>query len=285
MDEDIEIEYQNIKLKLENKIQNIFKYEEFLIYDKKRCNIMELYASMHFSFFEEFYYIDKDYRREYEPFQKFNYYILVEVSHYKIFKKNDPTIWWCIFPDMTKFIKKSKNKKIFNYKSKKYYKIKLRSLNNTFETNFNINIHGNINYDVKYFFENYIEVMCQPVKKPYTNLIRMEQTDNYYDFENIIDDKIYSKSFKISDYTTLYMYPQLSNNCNTIYNKNIYIKTFEKTVEMFEEFYINNDKKLLIYDPEIYEEIYFLAFLYYEDTNDILELELKGYVEKKYLSK
>ena len=147
---------------------------------------------MYFSFFDEFLNIETSLRHMYEPSQKFNYYILIETSHYKIFKKNDPSIWWSIFPTMTKFIKKSKNKKIFNYKSKKYFKIKLRSSNNTFKTNFNINVENNINYDWVYYFNNYIEVMCQPVKKPYTNLIEMGSSDNDYSYyEDIVDCKKY----------------------------------------------------------------------------------------------
>lgn len=92
----------------------------------------------------------------YFPEQKFNYYLLIRENFYKTFKKlnlnvqnhfmcfNDEEIsfdtYFTLFPDVTKFIQGTYNKKRMCYNGINYIRLKLRAFKNTFIPNFCFNI-------------------------------------------------------------------------------------------------------------------------------------------------
>jgi len=126
----------------------------------------------------------------------FNYYILIEKKIYKKFKKSQPSLNGysidyndniqynidTLIVDLIKFVKLSYNKNIVNINEITYIKIKLRLLNNTFIPylkllQFNIGV-------IDLF--NKIKIIAVPVKKRYTNLIKL-QDDNYFRTDKDID--------------------------------------------------------------------------------------------------
>lgn len=205
-------------------IEKVEKYskEKFFIYNSEQFDYDTTNFYLKLSFFEEFYDVwdDENFDPDYRPDQKFNYYLLIKENFYRTFKKMNPWIfvndsyvndyWYSnyedkIFPNMSKFIKKSYNKKRMNYNGINYIRLKLRVLKNSFIPKIGICFKTNqdrieFKKQCNSFHEIYttnsenVKIMATPVKKQYTNLIV---------FEGFTYSLEYKHEIKISNNLTL----------------------------------------------------------------------------------
>lgn len=289
MDEYDERKYISEKKYVEDQTEHHYSNNKFFLLNKDKCQDREcnrdIYADdQHkcngcFSFFQ-----DLEYKYFANLQRKFNYYLLIERRHYKIFKESRPYIGHLIFPDITKFIKKSYNKKIFKLNNKEYIKLKLREFNNTFTTHLYLSVCVYI-----YNIYDYIEMIAVPVKNPYTNLMVKYEMDYDDITQKYIDGKLYCEKYKISNNRTLYITPEIGNqNYEYKIDKKDLSILFKKTIDDFEDYYLNNIKKIIDLSwkqQRIYEEIFFIAFIHnIKDDYDYCTFYcIKGYIKKSLI--
>lgn len=209
----------------------------------------------------------------YIPEQKFNYYLLIRENFYKTFKnlnlhvqnhficindeENSFDTYFTLFPDVTKFIQGTYNKKRICYNGINYIRLKLRAFKNTFIPNFCLSfdrapfigkkiIEKNehcITSQIKFLSgckdeNNNVKLMAIPVKKKYTNIINLSE-------------------------------PKQRNMINELKLSRKLILKFPYSVDIIENI-LDEYKDKKYYDPKIYHEDWFSCELLNEETDNII---------------
>lgn len=281
-------EWNDLKKNIEEQIEYYRLNNKFIVYTKNKVVNDNRFDCYRFTFFEEWdnYTLPITKTKEsFEPKHKLNYYLLIERKHYKNFKNSEPIIFFNIFPDIIKFIKDSK-KKVFKFNNKQYIKLKLRKFSNTFRSKFDVNIRNNKPNFKPYDFLNHIEIISTPVKSPYSNLIEHSNFNNYEeDYEKYIDGYEPAETYDITDTLTLYITSDCMSSYSRFINKKYIDRSFQNTIELFEDFYINNNKRILDYNPKVYLKILFMAFIYNKNNNTVIDFGIIGYIKESQLNK
>lgn len=172
-DDESEEEIEKYKMVLDQGLVECFD-QKYIVYKGKyftRDYIVQFYFSD----------LTKQCNKTYKTEFTFNYYLLIEKKHYKMFKKINPIIngytldyknstpYYFGNPiiNLAKFMKPHYKKEIVSFNEITFIKIKLRALNNSFVPTIDIR------FDVKNEIYDYIKFIAVPVKKRYTNLIKL----------------------------------------------------------------------------------------------------------------
>lgn len=188
------------KKKLDDFIKDYLKDNKYIIYH----NVFEDTDSSNYIDFESYIFENVSENKSIKE-HKFNYYILIEKRYYKLLK-NAISIFndylYFDLPEIAKFYKPYYNKEDFTYNSIKYVKIKIRIFSNSARSCCKFNIKRSKFENIK--LEN-ILIMAIPVKKKYSNMLRLNEPD--FDTWNCkkIEDIENMTKIEISDNINFYI--------------------------------------------------------------------------------
>jgi hypothetical protein len=267
--------YQSIKDYLDKMIKDYLLIHKYIIYH----NVIDYNeGTIDSNIFED---IDDDVYLE----QNFNYYILIEKKYYKLLKnkifiKNNHQYF--DLPVIAKFYKSYYNKEDFTYNSIKYVKIKLRIFSNSSRMRFNLDIGTNFSN----FGTNFpkILIMAVPIKKKYSNMFYLDESDYLDDYIPLSKKKSYK--IKLSENLDLYIGNSYilsnvdeGNNTSKSKDKDI----FDNMIDNFDDLVKNHHN--ILYDKDQYLKRMYSCILKNKKYGVELEVVISIYFRHPFILK